>query len=315
MTSSCARRSGATSTRSSSWWTATATSSCAWRRASPGRTRPRTSPRTRSCARTTGSAADSIGSFIPRFAGVPVLLVVGFVAVAVIRRVLVRVLRAAGLDDAGERWGAADVLERFGFDRSLSKVLGGAVRVGLLLVVLFAALSLLGLQFLSASLNAAILYLPRVLFAFLLVLAGMVISEFVRRQVDRLATQMDIPGPLGGLAQAVVLAVFVVTALAQVGVPTQILLVLVAVLLAAAALTLALAFGIGGREMAREVSARRYVEGAFRVGEEITVAEVRGRISSIEATGTVLETTAGERVRVPNSRLIAGVVHLHDSQS
>jgi small-conductance mechanosensitive channel len=257
------------------------------------------------------SAADSIGTFLPRLGGALVLLVVGFVVVALLRRALVKILRAAGLDAAGERWGASDVLERFGLDRSLSQVLGGAVRVGLLLVVVFAALSLLGLEFLSASLNAAILYLPRVLLAFLLLLAGMVISELVRRQVERLTTQMDVPGPLGALAQAVVLAVFVVTALAQVGVPTQILLVLVSVLLAAAAATLALAFGIGGRDMAREVSARRYVEGAFAVGQEITVSDIRGRIAAIEATGTVLETGEGERVRIPNSQLIAGVVRLH----
>jgi small-conductance mechanosensitive channel len=122
---------------------------------------------------------------------------------------------------------------------------------------------------------------------------------------------MDIPGPLGALAQAVVLAVFVVTAPAQVGVATQILLVLVSVLLAGAAATLAPAFGIGGREMAREVSARRYMEGAFTVGQEITVSDVRGRIAAIEATGTVLQTGEGERVRVPNCQLIAGIVRLH----
>ena len=257
------------------------------------------------------SAADSVGGFLPRLAGALILLVLGLIIVALVRRALAKVLRTAGLDEAGERWGAADVLERFGLSRSLAGVIAGAVRVGLILVVVFAALSLLGLALLSASLNAAILYLPRVLVAFLLLLAGMVVSEFVRRQVERLTTQMDIPGPLGALAQAVVLAVFVVTALAQLGVPTQILLVLVSVLLAAAAATLALAFGIGGREMAREVSARRYVEGSYRVGEEITVSGVRGRITAIESTGTVLEDAAGDRVRVPNSRLIADIVRLH----
>jgi small-conductance mechanosensitive channel len=228
-----------------------------------------------------------------------------------VRRALTKVLRAAGLDEAGERWGASDVLERFGLDRSLAGVLAGAVRVGLLVVVVFAALSLLGLALLSASLNAAILYLPRVLLAFLLLLAGMVVSEFVRRHVERLTTQMDIPGPLGALAQSVVLAVFVVTALAQLGVPTQILLVLVSVLLAAAAATLALAFGTGGRELAREVSAKRYVEGAYGLGDEITVSGVRGRIATIDATATVLETQDGDRVRVPNSQLVATVVRLH----
>jgi hypothetical protein len=42
-----------------------------------------------------------------------------------------------------------------------------------------------------------------------------------------------------------------------------------------------------------------------------TIGDVRGRISAIESTATVLDTPAGERVRVPNSRLIAGVVTLH----
>jgi hypothetical protein len=65
------------------------------------------------------------------------------------------------------------------------------------------------------------------------------------------------------------------------------------------------------REMAREVSARRYVEGAFAVGEEVSVNGARGRIAAIEATGTVLETSGGDRVRVPNSQLVASIVTLH----
>ena len=239
------------------------------------------------------------------------LLVVGLVLTGLIRRGVSKLFKTIGLDELGERCGAADVLERFGMSRSLSHVLSTAVRVGLIVVVVFAALSLLGLQFLSESLNAGILFLPRLLTAFLLLLAGMVISELVRHQVDRLATQMDLSAPLGGLAQVVVLAVFVVTALAQVGVPTEVLLVLVSVLVASGAATFTLAFGLGGRDMAREVSARRYVEGAYAIGQEITIGDVRGRISVIESTATVLETTAGERVRVPNSRPIAGVVTLH----
>jgi small-conductance mechanosensitive channel len=256
-------------------------------------------------------AGRSIGGFLPRFAGALLLLLVGILLTRIVRRVVAKLLHAAGLDEAGERWGASDVLERFGLPRELSVVLASAVRVGLLVVVVFAAVSLLGLGFLSQSLNAGILFLPRVLTAFVLLLAGMVVSELVRHSVDRLATQMDLSAPLGALAQAVVLAVFAVTALAQVGVPTQILLVLVSVLVAAAAATLTIAFGFGGRDMAREVGARRYVEGAYDIGQEITVGEVRGTISAIESTATVLETAAGERVRVPNSRLIAGMVTLH----
>lgn len=143
--------------------------------------------------------------------------------------------------------------------------------------------------------------------ALALLLLGIILSELAKTQVDRLARQMDLPGPLGTLAQVVVLAVFAVTALAQLGIPTEVLLLLVGILLATVALTLALAFGLGGREM----SARRYVERSYSVGEEITVSGKRGKIVAVEATGTVLDTEGGERVRVPNSQLVASVVTLH----
>jgi small-conductance mechanosensitive channel len=256
-------------------------------------------------------AGDSLGGYLPRLGGALLLLLAGLLVAAVIRRILVRLLRAARLDEIGERWGVHDVLDGIGLGRSLAELVARAVRIAIVFLVVFAALSLLGLEFLSDSLNGVILFLPRVFVALALLIAGVVLGQIVRRQVDRLAQQMDLPGPLGMLAETVVLGVFAVTALAQLGIPTQVLLLLAAILLGAVGLTLALAFGIGGREMAREVSARRYVEGSFSVGEEVSVGGERGRIAAIEATGTVLETRGGDRVRIPNSQLVASIVTLH----
>jgi small-conductance mechanosensitive channel len=257
-------------------------------------------------------AGDSLGGYLPRIGGALVLLLVGLLVASIIRRVLTKVLRAARLDELGERWGVHDVLEKLGLGRSLAGLVARAVRIAIVFLVVFAALSLLGLEFLSASLNGVILYLPRLFVALALLVAGIVVGQIVRRQVDRLAGQMDIPGPVGMLAETVVLGVFAITALAQLGISTQVLLLLAAILLGAMALTLALAFGIGGRELAREVSARRYVEGSFNVGEDVSVGGRRGRIAAIEATGTVLETDGGDRVRIPNSQLVASIVTLHD---
>ena len=258
-------------------------------------------------------AGESLGGFLPRLAGALLLLVLGFLVVALVRRLLRRGLQAAGLDELGERWGVDRVLERFGLGQSLSSVVATAVRIALLVVVVFAALSLLGLQFLSASLNAGILFLPRVLVAIVLLLAGMVVAELVRRQVDRLAEQMDLPGPLGLLAEAAILSVFAVTALAHLGVPVSVLLLIVAIVLAGVALTFALAFGIGGQGMAREVSARRYVEGSYAVGQDISLGEVRGTIAAIEATSTILETAGGDRLRVPNSQIVGSIITVHQA--
>jgi small-conductance mechanosensitive channel len=175
----------------------------------------------------------------------------------------------------------------------------------------FAALSLLGLQFLSESLNQGVLFLPKVLAALALVLIGVVLAAFVRDRVDRTATQWDLPVPLGPVVQGVVLAIFVITAAAQLTISTTLLMVLVAILLAAVATPFALAFGLGGRDVARSLSAGRYVRAAFSEGQVIRVDDVRGRVERIEPSATVLRTET-ETIRVPNHVLIQKTVVIED---
>ncbi len=85
---------------------------------------------------------------------------------------------------------------------------------------------------------------------------------------------------------------------------------LVALVILAATLTFALAFGLGGRDIARNVSAGRYVGSAYRVGDSIQVAGVSGTISRLESAATVLETDGGEQVRVPNQLMLDSIVTL-----
>jgi small-conductance mechanosensitive channel len=248
-------------------------------------------------------AGDQLGGFLPRLAGALLLLVIGLLLARVFARLLRRGLRMAGLDSTADRWGVADVLDRAGLGRSLAHVLSVAVRISLTVVVVFAALSLLGLQFLSRSLNEGVLFLPKVLAALALVLIGVVLAAFVRERVERTATQWDLPIPLGPVFQGVVLAIFIITAAAQLTISTTLLMVLVAILLAAVATPFALAFGLGGRDIARSLSAGRYVRTAFSEGQVIRVDGIRGTVERIEPSATVLRTDT-ERIVVPNHVLI-----------
>jgi len=108
-------------------------------------------------------AGDQFGGFLPRVGGVLLLLVVGLILVRILARIVRRALQMAGLDSTADRLGFADVLERAGLGRSLAHVIAVAVRIFLTVVVVFAALSLLGMQFLSQSLNEGVLFLPKLL--------------------------------------------------------------------------------------------------------------------------------------------------------
>lgn len=255
-------------------------------------------------------AGETLGDFLPQLAGALALLLIGLLLARLVGRLVRRGLAAAGLDDLAERWNVSDTLERAGLQRSLAGISGAAVRIVLSVIVVFAALTLLGLEPLSQSLNEAVLFLPDILAALVLLLAGVVLAGLVRERVDRLTYQMDFPVPLGQLAQVATLAIFAITAAAQVGVSADVLILVIAIILAAVAGTFAIAFGLGGREVARSLNAGRFVRGAFDVGQTIRVGELRGRILAIDPDATVISTEEG-RVRVPNHMLLESVVTIY----
>lgn len=261
-----------------------------------------------------GQAGQALGAFIPRLGGAIALLLIGLLLTWLLTRLLQRGLRAAGLDQFAERAGVTSVLETSGLGGSLASLIARAVRIFLTIVVVFAALSLLGLQFLSASLNQAILALPRIFIAAALVLIGAVVAGAARQRTDRLTYQLDFPVPVGQMVQIAVLAVFGIIAAAEIGIATDVLLILIAVILAAVCGTFTLAFGLGSRDVARSLSAGRYVRHDYRVGQEIAFGDVRGRIARIHSTSTMLDAGDGRSILVPNHLLIDTIVTVYPDE-
>ncbi|MBA3330764.1 MAG: mechanosensitive ion channel [Actinobacteria bacterium] len=256
-------------------------------------------------------AGDSFGESLPRLLGAVLLVIVGLVVAAAIGATIRRSLVAVGFDRAAERYGAHDALARMGLERSLSGLVARAIRVALVVVVILAAVSILGLGALNEALNEAVLFLPKLFAALALVLIGFILSQFIDDWVRRITDQMGLSGPLPQLAQGAVLALFGLTALAQLGIPTQILTAIVGVLVVAGALTVALAFGLGGRDVARQISAGRSVRGTFRIGQRVTVGAVSGEIVAIESAATLVRADTGDTVRVPNQLLVESIVIVH----
>jgi small-conductance mechanosensitive channel len=259
-------------------------------------------------------AGETLGDFLPQLGGALLLLLLGLLLARLLGRLTTRLLLRAGVDELAARWRVDETLRRAHLDASLARLAGAAVRITVSVVVVFAALTLLGLEPLSQSLNAAVLFLPNLLVALGLLLAGVVLGGFARERVDRLTYQMDFPVPLGQFAQVATLTIFGLAALAQLRVSAGILFTVIAILLAAAAATFALAFGLGGREVAKALNAGRFVRSAFEVGQTISIGDVRGEIIAIDPEATVIGTADGS-VRVPNHMLIESIVTVHGAPS
>jgi small-conductance mechanosensitive channel len=260
-------------------------------------------------------AETTIGEALPRLAGALLLVLLGIPAAVLVARFVRRLLRTAGLDGLGERSGIHEGLARLGLERSLAALVARGVRIALIVLVVVAAISLLGFAALAETLNQVVLFVPKLFTAVAIVIGGIVVGEFLRRRIDALGEQMAVGVPIGQVAEAVVIALFTLTALALIGIPVGVLLALVVLVVAAAVFAFALAFGLGGREVAREVSAGRSVAGNFRVGDRITVGDVTGEITALESVSIVVRTEDGGSVRVPNRLLVEEIVRIDPAES
>jgi small-conductance mechanosensitive channel len=252
-------------------------------------------------------AGDQLGQFLPRLAGALLLLIVGLLAAIVVGRLVRGALVRVGLDRFADRSGTSELLAQAGLGRSLASLVGTAVRLTIVIVAAFAAMTLLGLEFLSDSLNEGILFIPRLLAALALVLIGIVLGAFARAWLERTSAQLDFPVAIGPVVQVLVIVIFGVCAAAQAGVTLAPLVAIAILLVGALAVALALAFGLGAREIARSLTSGRYARADFEVGQTIRVGDVEGEIVRIDAAATTLR--AGEStIRIPNSILVERIV-------
>lgn len=156
-------------------------------------------------------------------------------------------------------------------------------------------------------------YLPRALVAGLILIVGYaaaavsaaVLSGGLARATGRTRREAAT-----GLRVAIFIAVTLL-ALGQLGVDTTILTIAAAALLFGTATALALLIGLGGRDLAAEVAAGRYLRRLVRPGDHVETGQLSGRIAALHPATTELDTEPPGTIHVPNSLLLRDVVRVN----
>jgi Conserved TM helix len=198
-------------------------------------------------------------AIIPGLLVLMTLLAVGFLLGRLARVVVTRISRAIGIDRLLERWGVAPSLRRSGILRLPSEVLGLVCFWAIF--ILFAGVGVDGLALPGAPGATALLvaFLPPLFAAALILLVGWLVANFLRQGVLIAAVNARVPEArlLARGVQWSVLLFAAATALTHLGIGKEMVLVAFGITFGGVVLALALAFGLGGRNVARNILERR----------------------------------------------------------
>jgi small-conductance mechanosensitive channel len=193
-------------------------------------------------------------------------------------------------------------------DRSRKQVQGAArgVMWFLIVVAVIVATSLLAPQLL-ADIPAQVLgFLPRLGVALVILWVGAVVANLLRQVVEASLAGIQVAraGVIGRITYWLVLGLAILMAADQLGVQTRVVQTVLFLLLLVAGVAVALAVGLGGRALAGNVIAGRYVDDRFAVGERIEVEDWKGTIVEVGLASVTISDSQGELVEIPHGYLL-----------
>lgn len=191
--------------------------------------------------------------FLPTLIGALIVFVIGLVVAAVLGSLVEKIFDALRLDSLLQKLGLDPYFSRAGLRLRGARFLGQLVNWFLVIAFLLAASDILGLFALSSFLQDVLFYIPNVIVAALIMLAAVVLGNFLKRVVTAsvMGAQLHASRFLGSLTWWAVVIFGFLTALVQLNVAPGIIQSVVTGFIAMLALAGGLAFGLGGKEYAQ----------------------------------------------------------------
>lgn len=248
------------------------------------------------------SLSGALAAFIPRALTALGIVVLGLIVAGIARRVVRTAFARLKIDALLERVGVTAMLARLGVADPPGRVLGRLVYYLLVLLFLQSGAQAVGLVAVADSITSLFGYLPSLAAALIVLVVALLLGQFAGGAVTRAARDagVEFAPVLGRIVSALVVFMGALMAVTQLRIETDVIRSVVLVLLAGLSLALALTFGLGTRDVTRNLVAGFYARKLFRPGERIEIAGRTAILAGIAPVHAVLDED-GALVTVPNA--------------
>jgi len=193
-----------------------------------------------------------IANFLPSLIGSLVLIIVGLIVASALETIVEKVISTLKVDALLRKIGLGPFFERAGIQINSGKFLGLLVYWFVVVVFILTVTDILGLYGISLFLRDIISYLPNLIVAVLIMLAGVMLANFFKSLIKASVASAKLHNGkfLSSLAWWVVIIFGFLAALIQIGIAATIINTLITGLIAMLAIAGGIAFGLGGKDYA-----------------------------------------------------------------
>jgi hypothetical protein len=190
----------------------------------------------------------------PKILEVVLIIILGFIFAWILKFLAGRFMKLIKFEYFCDRIGLSTALARANIKRSPSDIIKLILYWSVIFIVLILSLSTLNVQVVNELTSSFLLYLPRFFIAVLVLVFGYFLAKFSARAIliALVNAQVKSAKPIALAVHILILILFLTMAIEQLGIAKGVVMITYAILLSGVVLALALAFGLGGKDIAKD---------------------------------------------------------------
>ncbi len=254
-------------------------------------------------------------AIIPNLVKALAILLVGYIIAKIIARIIRRLLKTIGADKLAERLNNIELISKSNIEIVPSALFSKMLYYLIILIFLMASVDALGMKPVSDLMTSVITYLPKALSAFLVLLIGIFICDLVKKIVMTTCQSLGIPAAKL-IANVVFYFLFlnvIMITLKQAELQTAFMEANISIILGGVIFAFSIGYGLASRPLMANLLSAFYNKDRIRIGDIITVEDVKGEVIATDSTTVTLQTDDA-KVIIPLSKLSKEKFAIHERQ-
>ncbi|MEM6965207.1 MAG: mechanosensitive ion channel domain-containing protein [Bacteroidota bacterium] len=250
---------------------------------------------------------------IPNVVGAIVVFIVGYLLAKIIGSAVRKALKVIGVDKLGDKLNAIDIVQDNNVEIIPSTIFSKFFYYVILLFVTVLATDVLKVQAVSDLMGDLVAYMPNVLVALILLGIGLLVADAIKGVVQSACESFNIPSAklIGNVTFFLILIVVLVSALSQLGIETNFMIMVITIILGGIVLAFSLGYGLASRGTMANFLASRQNDDKFKIGDTISIDDTKGVIIDIDNSTVTLQ-TKNSRIIIPLYKFASEKIEVFD---
>ncbi|CAL2059125.1 mechanosensitive ion channel family protein [Tenacibaculum sp. 190524A05c] len=246
---------------------------------------------------------------LPTVAGFIGYIIFVWIFIKVFLFIVRKVLSKTNIDQWSEKLSETKIFGDTTINIVLTNVIIGVLKWFLILVFIMAGAGIFGLTAVSEGLKSFFGYLPKLITALGIFVAGAYLGTMVKKAIQGMFKSLEINGGnlVGNIAFYLIVVFLSITALDQAGVDTSVIKSNLTLVIGSVLAAFTIAFGLGARDAVTRLLFGYYSRRNIAIGSKVKIGDVEGQVLAIDNICFTIKTSDGE-VILPIKEVVDNII-------